>query len=212
MLLTQKLILLAVLAVDVACSHRPAPSLIAVDDSAGQPARQCSEASGYFTNTAIADHELWYGKHLLAMHETPLCIRPGLHIETYRLTWLPSFNHSVIVRLELDSGKYLLHARSETGAGGYEPGSLAHDSVMALDSGDVRVLSDLLQRSNFWTMPTILPRPGGIDGAQWIMEGLVGNRYHVVDRWSPQPDGADSTYRELAAWLLSKSGLASRVY
>jgi hypothetical protein len=117
MLLTRKLILLAVLAVDVGCSHRPASSLIAVDDSAGQPARQCPEASGYFTNTAIADRERWYGKHLIAMHEMPLCIRPGSHTETYRLTWLPSFNHSVVVRVELDSGKYLLHARSETGAG-----------------------------------------------------------------------------------------------
>jgi hypothetical protein len=84
---------------------------------------------------------------------------------------------------------------------------------MALDSGDVRVLSHLLQRSRFWNMPTILPRPDvEPDGSQWILEGLVGNRYHAVSRWSPRPDGADSAYRELAAWLLSKSGLASQLY
>ena len=213
MSLTRKLVLLTVIAFDIGCNHRPTSGLIAVDDRVGQPARQCSTASGYFTNTAIADRESWYGKHLAAMRETPLCVRPGLHAEIYRLTWLPSFNHSVVVRVERDSGNYWLEARSETGAGGYGPGILAHDSIMALTPNDLSVLSDFLYRSNFWNLPTIPARPViGADGSQWILEGLAGNRYHVVDRWSPQPDGGDSSYRKLGAWLLSKSGLASQLY
>ena len=26
----------------------------------------------------------------------------------------------------------------------------------------------------------------GLDGAQWIIEGLLNGNYHIVDRWSPE--------------------------
>jgi hypothetical protein len=34
----------------------------------------------------------------------------------------------------------------------------------------------------------------GLDGAQWIIEGIKGGEYHVIDRWSPEPAAGDAAY------------------
>ena len=38
----------------------------------------------------------------------------------------------------------------------------------------------------------------GLDGSQWILEGVRGGEYHVVDRWSPK----DNSYSQLCKYLL----------
>jgi len=35
-------------------------------------------------------------------------------------------------------------------------------------------------------MPTHTER--GLDGEEWILEGFVNGKYHVVTRWSPEYD------------------------
>ena len=44
---------------------------------------------------------------------------------------------------------------------------------------------ELLKKAEFWTLPTEVSS-FGLDGAQWIMEGLQNGTYDVVDRFSPQ--------------------------
>ena len=34
-------------------------------------------------------------------------------------------------------------------------------------------------------MPSAEERTDGVDGAQWLVEGIKDGRYHLVDRWSP---------------------------
>jgi hypothetical protein len=41
-----------------------------------------------------------------------------------------------------------------------------------------------------------------VDGAQWIVEGLDGSVYHVVDRWSPR----DCDIYEIGVRLMARSG------
>ena len=43
----------------------------------------------------------------------------------------------------------------------------------------------------------------GRDGSQWVLEGVRDNRYHIVDRWSPE----NSEYREACTYLLKLSGM-----
>jgi hypothetical protein len=199
-----------------ACSAVPlgaqAPSralLIGVPRQAGQASRPCRTSTKVFASTPLADREGWYGQHLRALGERPLC---GLAAEVYRLTWVPSFHPTIVVRVEHDSAGYLLRAKRESGAGGYEPGQLAVDTSIRLVKSDVAVLRRLLGAARFWSLPS-KPAPDGTvgtDGAQWVMEGLVAGRYHVVDRWSPRAGGPHARYRQLAEWLLIRSGLASR--
>jgi hypothetical protein len=41
----------------------------------------------------------------------------------------------------------------------------------------------------------------GFDGAQWILEGVKDQKYHVVDRWTPR----DGAFREACLYLLKLS-------
>jgi hypothetical protein len=43
-----------------------------------------------------------------------------------------------------------------------------------------------LDKLNFWKMPNPVNDQRGTDGSQWIIEGVKGGLYHVLDRWSPE--------------------------
>jgi hypothetical protein len=55
------------------------------------------------------------------------------------------------------------------------------------------VVLQMIDVAHFWTLPSRQqdePNPDGsvtvgLDGAQWVMEGVKDGKYHVVDRWSP---------------------------
>lgn len=72
-----------------------------------------------------------------------------------------------------------------------------------LSSDEWQSLLDALTRSDFWKLPS-WRGGGGVDGAQWIVEARVGARYHVVDRWTPQP----GSFRDLGLLFLKLSGLS----
>ncbi|PYV47582.1 MAG: hypothetical protein DMG94_05690 [Acidobacteria bacterium] len=38
--------------------------------------------------------------------------------------------------------------------------------------------------AGFWEIPSY-EKTWGLDGAQWIIEGVEDGKYHVVDRWTP---------------------------
>ena len=55
----------------------------------------------------------------------------------------------------------------------------------------------------YWTMPTVEENSVGVDGAQWIVEGVRNGKYHLVDRWSPDT----GAFREAALLLLQWTDL-----
>ena len=55
----------------------------------------------------------------------------------------------------------------------------------------------LVSKSGFWKAPNPVNDQKGTDGSQWIIEGVRGGKYHVVDRWSPTSGAA----RELGNFL-----------
>lgn len=179
---------------------------VRVEPAAEMQARPCDAAGTFFGGTAIADREAWYGRHLRAMRETPLCTDGDAAREVYRFTWLPSFHAPAVVRVERVPDGYRVEAKLGGGAGGYEAGPLARDTAFVLSAAQAEAFASRLDAAEFWT----LPAEGdmlGLDGAQWVLEGLAGRRYHVVDRWSPGSDGADAHFRALAEWLLASGGL-----
>lgn len=144
----------------------------------------------------------WYSKHLKAMGEQSLLPYTVSKAESYRFLWLRSFHHPVAVRVwRSDDGRFL-NVRQLSGAGGYEPGRLTTNRTRQLTSAEWEGFISLLDRSCYWQLPSEINQMGN-DGAQWILEGTRGGRYHVVDRWTPR--GGD--FREACLYLLRLSNL-----
>ena len=135
-----------------------------------------------------------------------------------RFLWLPSFHRPISVRVTINAdGTGAIVTRSVDSHAGLltkpksDTGKLIQDTTSVIDEMQVKEVLAQLQRLSFWSMPTeeeqVAPqseaawrpvlRVVGVDGSRWILEGLHGGEYHVVDRWSP-PDNA---YSQLCKYL-----------
>jgi hypothetical protein len=149
----------------------------------------------------------WYSKALQAMAEPSLsCPRKGG--DALRFLWLRSFARPIAVRVESSNGGAIISAVELSGAGGYEPRKVSRRFQRQLTDAERLRLSAAMDGLRFFEMPT-QGGDGGPDGARWVLEGRMGARYHVVDRWSPK----DGAFREfclsllkLADWLPPEGG------
>ncbi len=163
--------------------------------------------SGYFPSKSWNDYETeddflgdWYGKRLRAMKEKSLLKSTNENTEIYRFFWLRSFHHPIFVRIEKRNSKIKLFTKELDGTGSSEPVRILKSKEISLTEEDFLKFLDLINRANFWQMPTSSKM--GRDGAQWILEGVKDNRYHIVDRWSPEK----GDFREACIYLLKLSG------
>jgi hypothetical protein len=148
----------------------------------------------------------WFSGHLAAaeepsLYEVSLKARDGDH-RTLRFTWLRSFDTPVVIRIEMTgpaSGHVL--AKELSGAGGYDPGSVARRLDRMLTADEIGMLDALLTRTQ-----VLAQSPSdctlGLDGAEWIVEGVDEQGYHFVDRWSPD----SGPVREFGEFMISLSG------
>jgi len=156
----------------------------------------------YFPAATLESHfkERWYSDQLRALGEPSLWrLSKTETTETYRFLWLRSFHHPISVRLDVhqdDTGT--LTAKATDGQGGYKPGRLVMNKTRALTREQTKWALDRINEVSFWGLPSnekTKSRVGpdgketveiGLDGAQWIMEGVKDGKYQVTDRWSPQ--------------------------
>ena len=159
----------------------------------------------YFPPKAVSEFPTeWYSKHLTAMEEGSM-FAPDKHaVETYRFLWLRSFHHPVAVRVWRTEIDQFITVKEMSGAGGYEPGRFIVNQTRKLAAGEWDTFIRRLDDSCYWNLPTDDPKERGFDGAQWILEGVKGGRYHIVDRWTPQ----SGSFREACLYSLKLSGLA----
>lgn len=130
----------------------------------------------------------WYSKNLKALEEPSLLQKANASsAESYRFVWLRTFHHPVIVRVDIRAdGRAELTTKVSSGAGGYEPGKLIENTSRPLTQQQTEKFLTTIQRLRFWDLPTHeTPFAVGCDGSQWIIEGVKGGKYHVVDRWTP---------------------------
>jgi hypothetical protein len=163
----------------------------------------------YFPPGVLSEHEWsdefragWYAKHLRAMNEASFYFPENGDEERYRFLWLRSFHHPVVVRIWNSGGEQFVNVKEMSGAGGYEPGKLIVNQTLKIAKGEWDEFRRLLEQTCYWELPTEDER-AGFDGAQWILEGVKGGRYHVVDRWTPEK----GSYREACLYALKLSGL-----
>ena len=124
----------------------------------------------------------------------------------------------VAIRIENRGDSCTLYWKVTDGRGGYVPGELILSEQKTLDAKTWLEFKVQLDKAGFWDLPTkevrikktIVDRNGEtlevderpVDGAQWILEGLAGGKYHFVDRWSH-----GNEIRGCCDFLLDQTGL-----
>jgi hypothetical protein len=162
----------------------------------------CSGAR-YFPELALdpdpkTDAELddLYGEQLQALRETPMCCGRDSSAHAIRFTWLRTFHHPVVLRMDRNvGGHWVLRTKIGGGDGGYSANRLLIDhSRPLLESETSQMLALVGSDSGFWDISTHEQEflkgeriiPVRADGSHWIVEVRHEKRYHVVDRWSPK--------------------------
>jgi hypothetical protein len=156
----------------------------------------------------------WYGESLKRMKEPrlPEAARDSNAV-IYRLMILPTWGNPIVVRVEKHDRTYSLAARRLDGQGGYNPGKLVEKKDAQLSETDSAALEMLIAQLKFFDMPTD-DRTRGCDGDEWIIEGVSGGKYHVVDRWCASSEGTRKrglmAFMGLCRFLIDKSTLSVR--
>ncbi|MCU0618161.1 MAG: hypothetical protein MUD17_13905 [Gemmatimonadaceae bacterium] len=161
-----------------------------------------------FPDTALEARIRWYGAHFRALGEGRLCHLAPAKTEVYRFVWLRSFHRPVAVRVTHDSGGTSLRAKETDGKGGYEPGRVVTDTTVVLTPAQWQELQALVARTGLWeATPPAVAASVGLDGAQWVIEGVRDGRYRAIDAWSPEPVGPQAPVHTLGVHLLRLAGL-----
>ena len=141
----------------------------------------------------------WYGKHLRAAGEKPLFRTSG---PTLRFTWLRTFQAPVLIRLDTAAGGTVTMTATElSGAGGYEPGTVARRIERPLAPDETAALIRTLEDTAVLEQASATCNLG-LDGAQWVIESIGPEGYRFIDRWSPE----DGPVRELGLLMLGFTG------
>jgi len=179
------------------------------------PASPLANSQYFPAGVFDADISTWYSTTLHALHEPSIfALRDEESLQVYRFLWLPSFHLPISVRLTVNpDGSGSIVARSVDRHAGLinrvqsDTDKLIFDKKVVVGKADVDIVLQEIQRLAFWSMPTEREH-GGMDGSQWILEGVRHGVYHVVDRWSPK----ESPYSELCKHLLRLAGVETKLY
>lgn len=174
--------------------------------SFGKPAQVC-EHKGYPECFAtVGEVEIdWYPDQWDAADEPSLYERSTKPSSTstsaLRFTWLRSFDHPVTVRIERSGKSARLIAKELNGQGGGEPGVIERVLDRPLSSAEVAKLDFILSKTKVLDLRAT-DCDGGLDGSQWIVEGVDRDDYRFVNRFAP----TEGPVREFGDFVLELTG------
>lgn len=147
---------------------------------------------------------LAYSKMLYFLHE-PILYNCADTSEIFRFTWLRTFHNPISIRVLKRNNNFILTLKVSDGQGGYEPGKLIKDTTFFVTSNEWNTFTALIANTNFWNLNTV-SNDDGKDGAEWILEGKVKQKYHVVSRWTPTAT-RDKEVKNCCDYLIRLSGI-----
>ena len=118
-------------------------------------------------------------------HENPLSKMPDCVSETYRLTWVPSFHRTTIVRMwsSID-GRYVTIKRLERTSENRN-GSTFTETTRRLSDLEWESTVNSINAYDFWNVASMVKESLPNDGADWLVEGHRKDKYHNIFRISP---------------------------
>tara|TARA_B110000285_G_C14789291_1_gene452252 strand:+ start:56 stop:637 length:582 start_codon:yes stop_codon:yes gene_type:complete len=104
--------------------------------------------------------------------------------EIYRFLWLRTFHNPIVIRIEKNNKETTLFWKRSNGEGGYDAGKIVENKSIKLTQKEWSEFKELLNNSKFWKNPSIKNDRNIIpatDGAQWVLEGIKTNEYHISE-------------------------------
>lgn len=120
----------------------------------------------------------WYSSVLYKLDEKPLW-PPDPEQVVYRFVWMRSFHDQVSIMMHVlpeGNGQLRLQVYRRV------PQKLDSTTQTLSEEQVGRVIS-LIKDASFWDMTTEGEGPQGTDGAEWVLEGVQGGKYHIATRW-----------------------------
>jgi hypothetical protein len=148
----------------------------------------------YFPKGLLSDNQEldefrvgWYSTQLNALEEPSLWESSKTQrTQSYRFLWLRTFHHPIAIRIDVNTdGTSRLTTEMTSGAGGYAPGKLIENHTVTMSKEQTDWFLGKIEEHKFWKLPSV-EDTRGLDGAQWIIEGIKDGSYNIVDRWSPK--------------------------
>ncbi len=136
-------------------------------------------------NAVSSFRSRWYGGHLSAMQE-PSLLKATNHIDiaAYRFTYLPTWGRPLAVRTVISTNQLYVRKVMLTGSGGYAPGVIGLTQESVTTNGLPRDVSDLIDKT-IWNEEFQPTDDRGLDGSEWIIEGVRNGKYRVISLWCP---------------------------
>ena len=135
----------------------------------------------------------WFSRELYALQEKALWPPSSENERTYRVTVFPAFAFPTSVTLTvMPDGTGQVRFR-ETDASRYH---LNADTTFTITAQQATDFTNSLDHIQFWQLPTTVQQRG-LDGAEFVLEGVHDGRYHVVIRWCPGNTPFGKTVRDL---------------
>jgi len=120
-------------------------------------------------------------------HELPLGKMPECVSETYRLTWVPSFHRTTVVRVWSSNDGWFVTIKRLDRTPENRNGTNYTETTRQLTNTEWQNTIDSINAYNFWNSSSTEKEPLPNDGASWLIEGNRRNQYHNVFRVSPEP-------------------------
>jgi len=158
-----------------------------------------------FTSRSANFRIFWYSRDLYSMAEKPLWPPSSAAQTTYRFTHLGAFTGPKVVTLTVLPDAT---ANVRIKAINVSHDELETDNTVAVTPEKIARFSTSLTKADFWNMQPEEPSRG-LDGAEWILEGVQNGEYHIVVRWCPATE-SDSpqalAFADAARLLLEFAG------
>ncbi|HKR12458.1 MAG TPA: hypothetical protein VJT15_10395 [Pyrinomonadaceae bacterium] len=163
-------------------------------------AKRCAQAS-YFPNGVLPNdiRSEWMGKYYAAQLEQPFtCF--GDDAEVYRLLYIPAFEYPTSIRIWRDGNQYQMAIKQLSQD--MAPQATAKDLIVnvtrSITVEEWTKFRELLDKANYWSMPSPDVREPGLDGMSFLLEAKKDGKYHVVYRWVPE----DENFLALCGYLV----------
>jgi hypothetical protein len=137
-----------------------------------------------------------------AFQELPLYAMPDCVDEAYSLTWIPSFDEPVLVRVWRSGERSFMVGKRLDTNGWSKFGKVKEANSRALTRFEWREFTDLLNRKSYWELSSTVAEITPQDGAVWLLDGFRSKQFHWVRRRVPNED-----YAEICKHLIRLSGL-----